>query len=742
MNRLGKLSLILLLAMIAAGCLHRATAQAAIAEPWTLEADRITYHNDPQQITAEGEVVLRHQEEKVTTPLEIKAATATYTATGSELEARGKVMMKDELGIISAESILLNLQNQTGKLTATTIALTDQKLKFGGRLAEKTSANNYIFYDGQVTSCQTGGNSPPAWSINWKKADITIDGMAYLQQVTFQVKKVPLLYIPYMILPAKTTRQTGFLLPEISHSSRGGAGLLTPLFVNLAPSSDLTFYPGYYEKRGPFAGLEFRLVNDSRSKATLSLNYQQDRSQDQGPPGSPVSEEDYRGDGYLRTAQNRYWLRGKADQYFANSTRLHLDIDVVSDQDLLHESRDGVTGFARNNYDFISDFNRGFQEASLSARESILQLSSHGRLSSGGLEVRYVDDPLADATGTEPVQTLPRVVFSSRLPLSDLPLSVGLDSEYVHYRPEEGLGYQRLDLLPRLVMPLPLGPLVEGTVIGGFRETAYQVETPGTSGSSWNYARTQNRNTWDLSTNVAAVLARDFALGGDQTVTHTFRPNLRYNYRASGGQNELPDLDGFDRLTDTNSLTVELNNYFRSSKSGGPGLPARQLGYLKLIQAYNLKEARRELTAPDDKRRPYADLAADLEISPLSGLFLRYQTALNLYGQGVSHYNLQSRYTSHRRDNLTIDYDYVKGETSNVNIATTLHLTTALSGRYSTTRSLLDKHATSESVGLLYNAQCWGVELSSTRDSENRTLLLTFSLTGIGDTPGIRQSKI
>ncbi|MCK4839374.1 MAG: LPS-assembly protein LptD, partial [Desulfobulbaceae bacterium] len=530
-----------------------------------------------------------------------------------------------------------------------------------------------------------------------------------------------------------------FLFPEISHSSRDGVGFITPLFINLSPSSDLTLFPGYYEKRGTFAGLEFRYMTSYNSRATLAGNYQHDRTKDLGPAGSA---DDYRQDGYLRTRHDRYWIRAKADHYFSQNSVLRLDADTVSDQDFLHEYRDGLTGFAQSNRNFLNDFNRGLQEASLNFRESILQFSSRSQLGSGGLEIRHVDDTLTELTGVEPTQTLPRVLYSRRQPLKNLPLSFGWESEYVYYRPEEGIGYQRLDLLPRLILPMPLGPMLEGTIAGGFRETVYRVETIGTPASGWNSANAQNRNTFDFTTNIAALLARAFPITAERRLTHTFRPNLRYNYRTSGDQSTLPDLDGFDRLADDNSLTLELNNYFRSGKAGPQILPTRQLGYLKLKQSYSLEEARRDLTVPGDKRRPFSDLALDLEISPLADLFLRYQTALDVYGQGVSRYNLQSRYHNNRQDKLTIDYDYVKGGASNLNISSQLQLTGKLSARYNTTRSLQDNHTTAESLGLLYNSQCWGVELTGSRDSEDRRLMLTFSLTGIGKALELRKSEV
>jgi LPS-assembly protein len=729
LKKLVRLGFILLLALTATGLARPGHGQETAAEPWTLEADRVTYQNDPQQLTAEGEVVLRHNVEGSATPFVLRADTISYQAAGTALDARGDVSLREERGAVSAADIHLNLQARTGRLTESTISPADQVLKFSGRRAEKIDEARYVFYDGRATSCASEGDKPPTWSINWRKADITIDGMAYLQHATFKIKRAPLLYIPYLAIPAKITRQTGFLFPELSHSNRDGFGWLTPFFVNLSPSSDLTVYPGHYEKRGVFAGLEFRQVTDYDSRATLAVNYLQDRTEDQGPAGS---EDDYRRDGYLRNAGDRYWVRGKADQHLSRNTVLRLDVDVVSDQDFLQEYREGITGFTRSNRHFLDDFNRGLQEASLNYRESILQLASRGQLGSGGLEARYVDNPQDDLPAGAPIQTLPRAVFSSRLPFADLPVSFDWDSEYVYYHPEDGGGYQRLDLLPKVILPMPFGSRAEGAVAAGFRETFYLLETVDSTAGGWDSPGAKNRNTLDFASNIATTLARDFNIGDSRRLTHSFRPNLRYNYQASGDQSDLPNLDGIDRLADDNSLTLELNNYFRSGGVGPASPPPRQLGYVKLKQSYNLKEARRNLTAAGDQRRPFSDLALDLEIAPRPKLYLRYRTALSLYGQGISRYHLQSRYSNSRRDNLTLDYDYVKGGARSLSIASQLRLTAHFRASFSTTRSLLDNHATSEVIGLLYTAQCWGVELTSSRDSEDRRLMLTFSLTGIG----------
>ena len=704
-------------------------AMEPASEPWSMEADRIIAERDPQQITAEGQVVLEHREEGLDLPLQIRADTVTYRADNSELKARGHVLLREKNGLISADSIILNLQTDKARLNSASISLADQQLSFSSQLIEKTGESSYLFRGGRATSCRVSEGRSPAWAIGWGEADITVDGMAYLKHATFRIRDIPVLYIPYLILPAKISRQTGFLFPELFLSDRDGTGAIIPFVIILSPSSDLTYYPGYLDKRGTFSGLEFRYLAANDSRLTLAANYLHDRSEDLGPAGSL---DDYRQDGFLRTEHDRYWVRGKADHHFSENTVMRLDIDTVSDQDILLEFPDGTTGFSSSNHQFLSDFNRGLQEASLSFRESIFQFSSSGHQTSGGMEMRYVDDPLAEFTGIEAAHTLPRVILNSRLPIGELPVDFGWSSEYVYYRPEEGIGYQRLNLAPRLIMPMPLGRSLEGSLSGGIEETIYRVETVGSPLVGWNSSANKNRNSWDLSANIAAVLARDFAISDQRKLTHTFRPNLVYRFIESSDQTDLPDLDGFDRLTEGKTITLEFNNYFSSR---GPALiSSRQLGYFKLTQHYDLKEISRDLTGPGDQRRPFSDLVADLKIDPDSDLSIRYQTTINHYGSGVTAYELKAHYRTSRRDYLDINYAYEQGDRTDLIVSSELRLTGRLALAYSITRSLLVDYTNSESLSLLYSPQCWGMKLTASQDAEDRRLMLTFSLTGLGKT--------
>ena len=124
-----------------------------------------------------------------------------------------------------------------------------------------------------------------------------------------------------MILPAKRTRQTGFLFPNLYFSSRDGFNFETPFFINLSPSADLTLFPRYFTDRGLMAGAEFRYALEEDSKGMFLAHYLDDDLSD------PEAEPDYYSDGkFTHSNQERYWVRGKADQNVGEwITRLDVD---------------------------------------------------------------------------------------------------------------------------------------------------------------------------------------------------------------------------------------------------------------------------------------------------------------------------------------------------------------------------------------------------------------------------------
>ncbi len=498
------------------------------AVPWQVTADSLVHFDQPEYMIARGDVVMT-REQAGAEPLVIKADWVRYDVGQGRVSARGHVFLESPDQQVTADEADLDLNNQTGTLRNAVIFLAENHLYISGREVEKTGEFTYRFEDGWASSCTPQTDKRQPWRIRSADADVTLEGAAVLKHARLQVKDVPVLYTPYLIFPAKTKRETGFLFPEWSQSSRDGFGLTVPFFINLSPSADITLYPGYLQNRGVEYDAEFRYVAAENSYGTFMVNHLRDRKQD-------TAEENFKSDGEpFRTDRNRYWFRGKADHDFGDNLLGKLDIDLVSDHDYLQEFEGGLTGFTKSDEYFLRTFNRGFQEATITDRESTMQLTKSWADMTLFGEVQIVQDSSDLVRATSPLQRLPRIEFDGRRQIGRERslLSLAWDTEYVYYWRDEGIGAHRLDLHPRLITSIPRGSILEGKLTAGLRETVYDVEVHGDQAShTWQYDNFQNRTVPDFEGNLATLFMRDFdiSLGPVEWLEHSVRPNLIYNY--------------------------------------------------------------------------------------------------------------------------------------------------------------------------------------------------------------------
>ena len=86
------------------------------------------------------------------------------------------------------------------------------------------------------------------------------------------------MWLPYLIVPMKTRRQTGFLFPTISFSDQNGTQLVLPFFWATSQSTDLTIGIGEYSARGRRLELEGRYALSERSGGKANYYYLRDDS--------------------------------------------------------------------------------------------------------------------------------------------------------------------------------------------------------------------------------------------------------------------------------------------------------------------------------------------------------------------------------------------------------------------------------------------------------------------------------
>jgi len=661
-------------------------------------------------VTATGEVEMR----PVKGDAVIRADRVVYDRKNARVEASGRVEVRQKDDRLTADYAEIDLDSGDIVLKNGLLYYDPAHLYVEAGDMKRIGGTLWRFRDLILSTCQFGPSSAPDWAFGAGRGRITVDGYAFLTHVTFRVRGVPVFYIPWLALPAKTTRQTGFLFPWISSSSRDGVAFAAPFFVNVSPSADFTLFPGYHEKRGPSFGLEARF-RGAESAGLVALSYLDDRTAEE----NPATDGDYRSDGILRTRHDRWWLRGKLGSSLGRSADFVADIDAASDLDVILEFRDGADGFEKSVKQSLAMFNSSYQDPGLAMRENIAGAQGRGKYGFAGIQAVVVDDLEEEERPGEALHTLPHLSADLRLPALLPETTLALAADYHNYYRRQGSGYQRMYLRPELVAPFPW-KLFEGRIALGADERLYRVEYHGdAAGESGGY----ERHGVSARANMAATFSRDYPGAGFR---HGIRPNLVYSFQDADGRGEVMALDADDAMTDVNQAAWELNNYFWIAGKEGRG--ERLAARLKFSQKYDILEARRD--DPATPRRPLGDLECDLELFPADRFYFRYQAALNMYGEHVTRTTVEGRY---QKGDNRVSLNYAESSsardlTASVKVRPWQRIVLA----YETVESFLYDHKVRETASITYEPGCWGVALEASQDSGGRRLMLVVSLSGIG----------
>lgn len=741
-------------------------AGAIQAEEWEITADRITHHEDPAVVIAEGNVVLEKtdittrkkpvveknkwrdllgddlgKDKEDGTESEFITETKTLTTVKADwiaydvdlgiIRAKGNILIYIGHSQLTADQGTIDLNQETGTFTNATVIRTDEELHLEGMIIEKTGQMTYRIEDGWLITCKLKEGETPPWSFAAADTKITDGGYAFLRHATFRIMDVPVFYTPLMILPAKRTRQSGFLFPGFAWSERDGLDLTTPFFVNLSPSSDITIYPQYMSERGLMAGMEYRYVRSEAAMGFFMANYLDDQLSDRDNPGNLK----YLQDGnYSHDNQNRYWLRGKSNHQFG-LWQGRLDIDVASDSDYLTEFNSGYTGFLASHERFLDLFGRGFQNKSELARVSTFKiLRSWDNGSALQVSLTGINDLREIKDKNDPLWKLPAINYTGLIPLSDSGVNFSWNTSYVNFWREQGVRGQRLDIPLRLSSSLPLAPYLETTVDAGIRNTGYFID--GNGDRSWSGSETENRFLFDLGGRTGTSLSRDFDIGMDsiKMLNHLFRPHISYRYRDEVDQDILPNFDAIDRIEEENIIYYGLDNFFSVFTYLNDSKQRRDFGYLKIRQGYDLRS--------EAGSKPWAPLEIEAGFYPLKSLALTYSSDIDVYGDGIIKQSIESSYRNQRGDRFFIDYFFnndepgIKGRES-VKAGFTVSPFHFLRASYDIERSLSNKETIQDNFSIIYLQQCWSVAFTTSYTPGDRKFMIIFSLANIGTPFGV-----
>ena len=531
-------------------------AVASAQEPVEVNADALSYEEDGETVSARGDVVVTKGQTTLT------ADTVSVSRTRNELRARGNVVLRDPQGHIQAEALRLELTDETGEIENGIIHIPRNQYTITGKKLQKSYGQTYHLEDGAVTTCECENMEEADWSLDANEFDVTLGGTGKLRGGLFRVRDIPLLYIPYGVIPVRKERQSGLLAPRYSFSSKRGFQWEQPFYWAISKSQDLTLTADI--ETSSRVGLlgEYRYTPSERVEGEFSASYFNEQIRGPASTTSPV---------------DRWSVVGAHRQRLPYDVDLYSDLFFVSDDFFLRELN-------------IS-FHPGLEDSQLRSRRFTdsrvggVKTWTNAQVRS---EARYYQDLRNDQD--DAFQVLPHIHFQGRRRFWNDRIETGVTIQGSHFFRNRGYYGQRFDLAPWLSIPFSLGRSFYGSVKAMGRETVYHMSSRArgrpTAPGSGRPKSTQTRELVQLQAEMGTRLSRVFDVGWGRVskLQHVIEPHVSFSYVPRVGQDDLPLYDALDRINRRSLFAYGVSNRLLGKFDPLPGASNRRARVRELIR--------------------------------------------------------------------------------------------------------------------------------------------------------------
>lgn len=494
----------------------RGTCPATCASIETLDlilkADEIDYNRDTEYAEARGHVYYENFN------------------SGEKMYAE-----KAEYQVDKKEGKFYNVHGTSpAKIEARPYLLTTSNpFYFEGSWAEKFG-NRIKLYDGFITDCLV---PRPAWKLTGPKFDLIPHDRAIAYRAIYRLRGIPLFYTPIFYKSLKKNpRRSGFLLPDVTRSTRFGWMYSAGYYWAINRSFDLTYRPQFMSERGLGHNLEFRGKPTEKSDFDFNLHGVQDRLHQGGYVINAIGHDDL-GKGWVAVGQVNYL----------------------------------------NSFLFRQAFTQSFTEAISSETHSTVNLSKHW--DSFALNVAYGRDVNFQSTNPGDrilIRRLPEVQFLSRERqlFEKIPLWFSLDASLglMHRDQPEFQTRQymdRINIAPRLMTAFSwkgFSLIPSFTFRNTFYDSSFDATGRVTGGNIVRSSREADIEF--LLPSLERVYKAPKFLGAK--MKHVIEARADYRF-VDGVQNygRLIRFDALELINNTNEVEVSLTNRLYVKNEGG-----------------------------------------------------------------------------------------------------------------------------------------------------------------------------
>jgi lipopolysaccharide assembly outer membrane protein LptD (OstA) len=612
---------------------------------FTLVADEVTYDGERDIYEATGNVRITQADGRVLTTdwIIFNATTRTGVATGD-------VRVVDAQNTVRAEFVAVDLNSTVSVAVRGSMDNPQPGFAVTGEVIQRTGVDTFEIENGTFTTCRCppGGGRRP-WEIEAKDANLEIGGYAVGRDLWFKMLGVPVLYVPWLVFPVKTDRQSGFLMPTFSQSSRNGTELGLPFFWAVNEGVNATIEPQWISRRGwkPKVTSEYVFGEAAYGEGGTSIL----------PSDRKVENSN---DAFFSDNRWAYWLRHQ--QPLAKGLQFGADVNQISDNEYVVDFRDlgrdaenqrqletsaWLTGARAGLYgDVVASMNDDLQNPNdldrdgfflqrlPDIRAGVIPRSIFGLPIRPGLDTRITNfvqtSGASSIYGVEGAAGDPTAAATQIRPVNDQFFDTGEDGRFTGGEPAsngvfnhvdndrddfgnanairqtEGDGIfqegellaadgQRIDLYPTIAVPLRFG-VFELLSEGGLRETLYFPSLGDNDSRTLYTVRGDLRARFGRGFAIATVPLQHIveprvAFAGvfapDQDDNPLFIPEpRRLEPRLIDGDIRLLTRDPSDRVPDTRLMQIQVSNRLYGPPRDDAA-PARLYGELRVGSGYD-----------------------------------------------------------------------------------------------------------------------------------------------------------
>ncbi|MFK8139304.1 MAG: LPS-assembly protein LptD [Bdellovibrionales bacterium] len=187
------------------------------------------------------------------------------------MNAKGNVIIATPTTYLEASKVLLNYKTNKGVLYDAHIQ--NGQISFDGKIVYRKTENDYEILDASYTACT---NCAPSWSFKGKTIDANLNGTAKISNATLHLKDFPVFWLPYVVFPLNSNRQSGMLFP-IFGGYPNGVSLEFRYFQVHNDQADSMYSFKTYSTRGIKGKYNYRYKLSPVDEGELNISILNDR---------------------------------------------------------------------------------------------------------------------------------------------------------------------------------------------------------------------------------------------------------------------------------------------------------------------------------------------------------------------------------------------------------------------------------------------------------------------------------